>query len=95
MLDIKAIRQDPDAVVVALQKRGMVFDLDRFQSLDARRKSADVRAQGLLAERKTASKRIGELVSEGKSVEEAKAEVDTVLARLAEERLPRSREHLI
>ena len=85
MLDIKAIRQDPDAVVVALQKRGMVFDLDRFQSLDARRKSADVRAQGLLAERKTASKRIGELVSEGKSVEEAKAEVDTVLARLAEE----------
>ena len=85
MLDIKAIRQDPDAVVVALQKRGMVFDLDRFQSLDARRKSADVRAQGLLAERKSASKRIGELVSEGKSVEEAKAEVDTVLARLAEE----------
>ena len=39
----------------------------------------------MLAERKTASKRIGELVSEGKSVEEAKAEVDAVLARLAEE----------
>ena len=26
MLDIKAIRRDPDAVVVALQKRGMVFE---------------------------------------------------------------------
>ena len=85
MLDIKAIRQNPDAVVAALKKRGMAFDLDRFQSLDTRRKSADVRAQGLLAERKSASKRIGELIAEGKSVDEAKAEVDSVLARLAEE----------
>ena len=64
MLDIKAIRQAPDTVVVALKKRGVSFDLDRFQSLDARRKTADVRAQGLLAERKTASKRIGELIAE-------------------------------
>lgn len=85
MLDIKAIRQNPDAVVAALKKRGMAFDLDRFQSLDTRRKSADVRAQGLLAERKSASKRIGELIAEGQSVDEAKAEVDSVLARLAEE----------
>lgn len=85
MLDIKAIRQDPDAVVVALKKRGMAFDLDRFQSLDARRKSADVRAQDLLAERKAASKRIGELIAEGKSIDEAKAEVDSVLSRLGDE----------
>ena len=85
MLDIKAIRQDPDAVVVALKKRGLAFDLERFQSLDARRKTADVRAQGLLAERKSASKRIGELIAEGKSVDNAKAEVDSVLSRLGDE----------
>ena len=85
MLDIKAIRQAPDTVVVALKKRGVSFDLDRFQSLDARRKAADVRAQGLLAERKTASKRIGELIAEGKSVNDAKAEVDNVLLRLGDE----------
>ena len=85
MLDIKAIRQDPDAVVVALKKRGLAFDLERFQSLDARRKTADVRSQGLLAERKTASKRIGELIAEGKSVDDAKAEVDSVLSRLGDE----------
>ena len=85
MLDIKAIRQAPDTVVVALKKRGVSFDLDRFQSLDARRKTADVRAQGLLAERKTASKRIGELIAEGKSVNDAKAEVDNVLLRLGDE----------
>ena len=85
MLDIKAIRQDPDAVVVALKKRGLAFDFERFQSLDARRKTADVRAQGLLAERKSASKRIGELIAEGKSVDDAKAEVDSVLSRLGDE----------
>ena len=83
MLDIKAIRQDPDAVVAALAKRGLQFDLEQFASLDARRKQADVRAQGLLAERKAASKKIGELVSSGSSVEDAKAQVDEVLARLA------------
>ena len=85
MLDIKAIRQDPDAVVVALKKRGLAFDFERFQSLDARRKAADVRSQGLLAERKSASKRIGELIAEGKSVDDAKAEVDSVLSRLGDE----------
>lgn len=83
MLDIKAIRQDPDAVITALAKRGLQFDLEQFASLDARRKAADVRAQGLLAERKAASKKIGELVSSGTSVEDAKAQVDEVLARLA------------
>jgi len=83
MLDIKAIRQDPDAVVTALAKRGLQFNLEQFTSLDARRKAADVRSQGLLAERKAASKKIGELVSSGSSVEDAKAQVDEVLARLA------------
>lgn len=83
MLDIKAIRQDPHRVVEALSKRGVQFDIAQFEALDARRKDADVTAQGLLAERKAASKKIGELVSAGRSVEEAKAEVEQVLARLS------------
>ena len=83
MLDIKTLRQDGDSVVQALKKRGVEFDLPAFSVLDARRKEADVRSQGLLAERKAASKKIGELVSAGSSVEEAKAQVDEALARLA------------
>ena len=85
MLDIKAIRQDPQRVVEALSKRGVQFDVAQFEALDARRKDADVTAQGLLAERKAASKQIGELVSAGRSVEEAKAEVEQVLSRLSAE----------
>ena len=52
MLDIKAIRQDPTAIVSGLKKRGHEFPLDRFLSLDAQRKEADVKSQSLLAERK-------------------------------------------
>ena len=85
MLDIKAIRQNPELVASALLKRGITFDRARFEALDARRKEADVRAQNLLAERKSASKRIGELVASGKSVEEAKAEVDSTLMKLSQE----------
>ena len=85
MLDIKAIRQDPQRVVDALSKRAVQFDLVQFEALDARRKDADVRAQGLLAERKAASRKIGELVSSGRSVEEAKAEVEQVLSKISTE----------
>jgi len=85
MLDIKAIRQDPQHVVAALAKRGVSFDLAEFERLDARRKAADMRSQGLLAERKASSKKIGELVAAGRSIDEAKAEVDEVLSRLGAE----------
>ena len=85
MLDLKAIRHDASAVVASLAKRGMTFDLARFESLDARRKAADVRAQSLLAERKSASKKIGVLVAGGQTVEAAKSEVNDILSRLADE----------
>jgi len=85
MLDIKAIRQDPTAIVSGLKKRGHEFPLDHFLSLDAQRKEADVKSQSLLAERKSASKKIGELVGQGVSVDEAKAQVNEILERIATE----------
>jgi len=85
MLNIKAIRQDPTAIVSGLKKRGHEFPLDHFLSLDAQRKEADVKSQSLLAERKSASKKIGELVGQGVSVDEAKAQVNEILERIATE----------
>ena len=83
MLDIKAVRQDPDAVAAALDKRGYVFDIAAFTALDARRKKADIDSQNLLAERKSASKKIGQLVGQGVPVEEAKAQVNETLQNIA------------
>jgi seryl-tRNA synthetase len=84
MLDIKQLRQDPDAVAAALKKKAYDFDVAHFQQLDTRRKQADVESQELLAQRKQASKQIGELVKSGLSVDEAKAKVNETLATIEE-----------
>ncbi|MEE4202593.1 MAG: serine--tRNA ligase [Halieaceae bacterium] len=85
MLDIKVVRQDPTAVAERLAVKGFKFDSAAFTELDARRKQADMHAQSLQAERKAASKKIGELVAQGTPVEEAKAEVNKTLERIAAE----------
>jgi seryl-tRNA synthetase len=83
MLDIKAVRRDPQAIATALAARGFHFDVVYFSALDARRKQADVDSQNLLAERKSASRKIGVLVGQGVSVEDAKAQVNAILEKIA------------
>lgn len=83
MLDIKAVRQDPQSIAEALKARGFIFDVDYFSALDARRKQADIESQNLLAERKSASKKIGILVGQGMSVDDAKTEVNAILEKIA------------
>ena len=83
MLDIKAVRQDPEGVAAALEKRGFSFDIGAFRALDARRKQADIDSQELLAQRKSVSKKIGQLVGQGIPVEEAKAQVNETLDKIA------------
>lgn len=83
MLDIKAVRQEPEAVAEALAKRGFKFDVEQFTALDAQRKQADIKSQNLLAERKAASKQIGALVGQGMSVDDAKAQVNDALEKIA------------
>ena len=82
MLDIKLIRQDPEAFAAKLAVKKHEFDVALFQSLDAKRKRADIESQSLLAERKQASKQIGMLVKQGKTVDEAKATVNETLAKI-------------
>ncbi|MEZ5554713.1 serine--tRNA ligase [Haliea sp.] len=83
MLDIKAVRQDPQAIAAQLARRGFSFDVAVFEALDAQRKQADMDSQALLAERKRASKTIGQLVGQGMSVDEAKAQVNLTLDKIA------------
>ena len=83
MLDIKAVRRDPQAIAEKMAKRGFIFDTARFEALDARRKQADVDSQSLLADRKSASKKIGQLVGQGMNVDEAKATVNETLEKIA------------
>ena len=60
MLDLKRIRQDPDAVRAALERRGeqAVAGLDRAIELDARRRELLPELEGLRAEQNEANARI-------------------------------------
>lgn len=82
MLDLKNVRKNGDALADQLKKRGVELDLETFHQLDAARKEADVRSQSLQAERKKAAKQIGQLIQSGKSVDEAKAEVASILEKI-------------
>jgi seryl-tRNA synthetase len=84
MLDPKLLRTDLDNVAEKLAVKGYTLDKSHYASLESRRKQADVESQELLAERKRVSKKIGELVQSGMSPQEAKAQVDIELQRIAE-----------
>ena len=75
MLDLKAIRTDPDAARAALARRGADGALDRVLDLDARRRALLPELEELRAAKNTASKRIGELQREGADASEAIGEV--------------------
>jgi len=82
MLDIKVIRENPQAIADRLKIKRYDFDVELFLKLDSERKEADTQSQNLLAERKKASKKVGELIKSGVSVDEAKRTVNESLAKI-------------
>jgi seryl-tRNA synthetase len=98
MLDLKAIRSDPERVKAALARRGAAEQVDELLALDARRRELLPEVENAQAERKTLSKQIGERKQAGEDaaelmatvqglkerIESAKAELETVEAKLGE-----------
>ena len=75
MLDIQALRNDLDAVVAQLKRRGFAFDAARFTALEQERKTVQTRTQDLQAKRNNASKQIGMAKAKGEDVSDIMAEV--------------------
>ena len=75
MLDIQALRNDLDAVVAQLKRRGFEFDAARFTALEQERKTVQTRTQDLQAKRNNASKQIGMAKAKGEDVSAIMAEV--------------------
>jgi seryl-tRNA synthetase len=100
MLDLKAIRSDPERVKAALARRGAAEQVDELLALDARRRELLPEVENAQAERKTLSKQIGEKKQAGEDagaeqlmatvqglkerIESAKAELEEVEAKLGE-----------
>lgn len=75
MLDIKALRQDPDAIARQLARKGFSFDVSAFQSLESQRKALQIETEQHQAAKNKLSKQIGVLIGQGMSVEDARAQV--------------------
>ena len=84
MLDPNQLRKDMPAVVKALALRGITFDTERFNQLEARRKSVQVETEALQARRNAVSKLIGQLKSKGEDASKEMAESQQIPARLKE-----------
>jgi seryl-tRNA synthetase len=96
MLDAKLLRTDLDNTAIQLAKRGYILDTASLIALEDQRKAFQVKTQELQSERNSRSKSIGQAkargediapllaqVSElGASLDAAKAEQDTVLAKI-------------
>ena len=70
MLDIKVIRTESERVRRGLERRGMVFDLDRLIELDRRFREIQTRLDALRQERNTISQSVPRLKKEGQDVSE-------------------------
>lgn len=70
MLDIKIVRENPEAVKQAMKNRNKDMDaqIDRLIALDEERRSVNARADSLKAEQNQASKQIPQLKKEGGDV---------------------------
>ena len=93
MLDMKFVRENPDAVDAAMANRQTGWDREKFFALDDERRSVIGEVEELQATRNTESKRIGALMKEGKkdeaeaakeAVREVNEKVEGLAARRAE-----------
>jgi seryl-tRNA synthetase len=82
MLDLKAIRSDPERIKAALARRGAAEQVDELLALDARRRQLLPEVENAQAERKTLSKQIGERKQAGEDAEELMATVQGLKERI-------------
>ena len=95
MLDPRRIRADAAAIAEQLQRKNYIFDADRFNSLEERRKRLQVRAEELQGEQNRRSKEIGKAKASGEDIQplldavndlkQQRAEAEEQLRELQEE----------
>ena len=85
MIDIKKLRDEFDATVAALARRGVEKErLEKARDLDAKRRALVGETETLKAKRNAASKEIGKIAKEGGDIAAAKEEMRKVGDRIAE-----------
>lgn len=84
MLDPKRLRQNPQEVADRLARRGVAFDLARFESLESQRKQLQTETEQLQATRNKSSKEIGFAKSKGLDATHLFEQVEAIKQQLSE-----------
>ncbi|MBM3532166.1 MAG: serine--tRNA ligase [Alphaproteobacteria bacterium] len=82
MIDLKQLRDDPDAFDRALRRRGLEASSSRLLGFDAKRRQVQTELQTLQARRNEASKEIGRLKREGGNADALVAEIARIKDRV-------------
>ena len=78
MLDTKLLREDFSNIKTALLKRGFNIDQEKFESIDAKRKSLQVEVENLQSERNIISAEFGQKKKSGENTDNLKVKVDKI-----------------
>ena len=82
MLDTKLLREDFSNIKTALLKRGFDINQEKFESIDAQRKSLQVEVENLQSERNSISAEFGKKKKSGENTDDLKAKVDKINVNL-------------
>ena len=82
MLDLKLMRQNPDAVVEGVRRRGDSLDMTPFLDADRRYRELTVEIESLQQQRNEKSKAIGQAKRKGEDAEALMAEVNAVKEKI-------------
>ncbi|MFW6252204.1 MAG: serine--tRNA ligase [Halanaerobium sp.] len=84
MLDMRFIRENPEVVEEAMEKRNMESPVEKFQKLDDKRRDLLYEAEQLKHKRNVNSDKIGELKRNGEDASDLISEMQEVSARIKE-----------
>jgi len=84
MLDIKFIRENPEAVKKAIKDRALKLNIDEVLDLDKKRRASLSEVEELKHKRNEESEEIGKLVKLGKDASKLKDEMKTVSQKIKE-----------
>jgi seryl-tRNA synthetase len=83
LLDSKQLRSDPDKVAANLARRGFTLDVSAFNSLDERRKTAQLDSDRVRAERNANAKAVGMAKGKGEDASALLARAEELTGQLA------------
>ncbi|HOW58763.1 MAG TPA: serine--tRNA ligase [Candidatus Omnitrophota bacterium] len=84
MLDLKFIRENPEAVAKGLSAKGVTLDLKEVLSLDAEKRSLQKESEELKAKRNSANDEIASLKKQGKQTEVVISEMRSISQKIGE-----------